>query len=195
MSRLRSLAPSGWVAVGLLLGAIALPTAAIAAFSDVRIVGLSGSPQAQVTPANQLRVATTDPSRYQQFNGSFPNNACTNIGTVHATGGFILKQATFDVRYDSVQGSSSFDVHAGANCSGPIIVSVTPTGEGPVHIPLDPGFGLPAGTTISAASTGVDANSFLLGYTTPTSAVPSITPVTKPKGFSARLRARKVNKH
>src|SRR5712691_10961721 len=97
MSRLRSLAPSGWVAVGLILGAIALPTAALAAFSDVRIVGVGGAPTAQVTPANQLRVATTDPARYQQFNGGFLVDQCNNIGTVHAGTGFILKQATFDV--------------------------------------------------------------------------------------------------
>ena len=81
MSRLRSLAPSGWVTVGLILGAIILPTAALAAFSDVRIVGTNGTTQAQVTPANQLRVAEIDPSRITRFtlNPPSPPGACVSV--------------------------------------------------------------------------------------------------------------------
>ena len=193
MSRLRSLAPSGWVTLGLVLGAIILPTAALAAFSDVRIVGTNGTTQAQVTPANQLRVATTDPFRYRQFNSSF-SDGCFTIGTVNSGTGFILKQATFDVYSDSTPGTSTFTVYAGAGCSGPIIVTVRPTGNGLVQIPFDPGFALPAGTTISVASNGVSAQSFLLGYTTPTSAVPSITQTSPSGSFARRARARKAAK-
>ena len=190
MSRLRSLAPSGWVTVGLIIGAIILPTAALAAFSDVRIVGTNGTTQAQVTPANQLRVATTDPFRYRQFNSSF-GNGCTTIGTVNSGTGFILKQATFDVYNDTTPGSSVFYVYAGAGCSGPIIVDVTRPATGWCRSPSTPGSPCPPAPR-SRSSRVASAHTFLLGYTTPTSAVPSITQTNPSGSFARRARARRA---
>jgi hypothetical protein len=180
MSRLRNLAPSGWVTVGLVIGAIILPTAALAAFSDVRIVGTNGSTQAQVTPANQLRVAEIDPFRITMFTfDPILSNNCQSQN-VPAGSSFMLKQAVIDA-YEVNQPTTplSVFVYAAKGCPGTGAVgSVTPATTGTTTIPFEPGIPIKSGEGVSVyvqgtASGTVTARIHLLGYTMPASAVPA----------------------
>ncbi len=156
-----------------MVGAIIAPGVALAAFSDIRIVGIGGSPPAQVTPANQLLAAETNPARIRRFTANVgPSNACTSFDAP-ASYSFMLKQAVIDV-YQSPSGGADFiTVYANKTCSAPI-GSVTPTTYGTTTIPFEPGVPTRSGggLTARAGPTSVKAHLYLLGYTRPTNAVP-----------------------
>src|SRR5687767_2537889 len=108
LTRLKGMSRGGWIAVGFCAAAIIAPPLAIAAFSDTRIVGLTGAPVAQVTPANQLRVAETDPFRFRGFSiHNVRDGACQSV-SIPAGNAYVLKQVVVNVYSNPTPGASNF---------------------------------------------------------------------------------------
>jgi hypothetical protein len=172
ISRLKRVSRGGWITFGVVVGAIIGPGVALAAFSDVRIVGTGGSPPAQVTPANQLLAAETSPARIRRFHAQVSQfNPCKSFNAP-APHSFMLTQAVIDIP----DGGDSITVHANKTCSARIgSFSTSPAvGYGNTTIPFEPGVPIRAGGgfSVHAGPTIVKAHVYLLGYTMPASAVP-----------------------
>jgi hypothetical protein len=173
--------------VAILGVALLTPKVADAAASMVHLVGLSGT-TAEVTKAHQLTVAEASPANYRQYRINNEQNSllCVAVTTLPASQALVIKQLRVDWIGISTPGIA-LTYYAGANCAGPVIDTIA--GEGFATsvggmqtsfnevIPLDPGFGVPAGTTISARfSGGAEAGDFYIGgYAVPVSDVPTAT--------------------
>jgi hypothetical protein len=145
----------------------------MAAFSDIRIVGIGGSPPAQVTPANQLLAAETSPARIRRFTANVdPSTGCKSFDAP-APHSFMLKQAVIDVYVSRSDAIDNITVYASKNCSAPI-GSVNPTDYGTTTIPFEPGVPIRSGGgfSVRAGPNEARAHVYLLGYTMPANAVP-----------------------
>jgi hypothetical protein len=58
---------SVWTLLGIGVGLVVAPVSALAAFGDVRVVGVFGNPPAAVTSAYQLRTAEIDPAQIRTY--------------------------------------------------------------------------------------------------------------------------------
>ena len=174
-SRLKRMSRGGWITTGIILGAIIAPGVALAAFSDIRIVGVGGGPVAQVTPANQLRVAEMDASRHRRFHAfASGGGACINF-PIPPGNSYMVKQVEFDVYGNASPGpSDTVYLYAASNCVD-AVASSTPPGTGPIVIPFEPGIAIPSGGAVSVRvqSTGLDAEIYILGYLMQANAVPA----------------------
>ena len=151
---------------------------ALAAFSDVRIVGLGGSQPAEVTGAGQLQVGEVDPRRISRFNVLLIPRLGCRATAVPAGSSLMLKQVVVHV-FKNERPSEGDRVHLYANktCDdryGGEIVSVTPQGARTMMtIPFEPGVALPSNGGFSiGAGDNITGTVYVLGYTMPSSALP-----------------------
>jgi hypothetical protein len=178
-----------WLAMGLAIGALLAPAAAISAAGLVKIVGLSGK-QANVNAANQLFTAPTSPSQFRSRYHFGVGNTCVEVYAVPAGKGFILTSATFNTWTNPTPGAANFvDLSRASNCdTGQIVARVNPPGFGLSVAEFNPGFALPAGSKLYSKTTGgVIADARIAGYLVPSAAVPSATPGTGRIVPSARV--------
>jgi hypothetical protein len=174
ISRLKRVSRGGWITFGVVVGAIIGPGVALAAFSDVRIVGIGGTPPAQVSQANQLLAAETSPARIRRFNA--PVNASSPCKSFNAPAphSFMLTQAVIDIADGSAPGAIT--VHANKTCSARIASAthISQGGFATTTIPFEPGVPIRAGGgfSVHAEQTIGKAFVYLLGYTMPANAVP-----------------------
>ena len=171
VSRLKRMSRGGWITFGIVVGAIIAPGIALAAFSDVRIVGIGGSSPAQVTPANQLLATETSPARIRKFTATLGINQCKSFDAP-APNSFMLTQAVIDI----ADGADPITVHANKTCSARIgsVTSSPAVGYAHATIPFEPGVPIKSGGGFSVRSGPgtTTAHVYLLGYTMPANAVP-----------------------
>lgn len=179
----------GWIAFAILAVVLAAPSVAQAAAAVVRLVGISGT-TADVTKAHQLIVTEASPANFRQYRinneQNSLSNSCVTVTTLPSSQALVVKQLR--VAWSSISTPGlAITYFAGESCAGPVIDTIA--GEGFATsvggmqtsfnqvIPLDPGFGVPAGTTISAkVQGGAEAGDYFIdGYAVPASDVPSTT--------------------
>jgi hypothetical protein len=162
----------GWAVISVVVALLFVPAAVGATTASiVELRGPSGV-RAQVTPAQQLQTAEAPPSSFQGFTATL-SPGCTNIFTVPATQGYVLRQLT-------VAGTTGDYVtfYADSNCTGAPFTQAIPI-SGDAVLPLDPGVGLAAGATVSANfinNGGIPPSLYGLGYLVPTADMPATTP-------------------
>src|SRR4051794_17747447 len=120
LARIKGMSRGSWIAIGLLAGVIVAPGVALAAFSDFRIVGVNGTPVAQVTPANQLRTAEADPASSRMLYVPAPSqNTCVPSQQIPGGSAFVLKQAQFDAySVPAIGPGNSVSLYEGPTCAG-----------------------------------------------------------------------------
>jgi hypothetical protein len=193
LARIKGMSRGSWIAIGLLAGVIAAPGVALAAFSDFRIVGVNGTPVAQVTPASQLRTAEADPASFRMLYVPAPSqNGCVPSQQIPGGSAFVLKQAQFDAySVPAIGPGNSVALYEGPVCSGDPIAKVNPATVGSSVVPFDPGIAMQANQVFSVKVLGgVLAEVFLIGYKVTAAAVPANTPVLGPPGLPTRAAAR-----
>jgi hypothetical protein len=160
--------------VGLVIGLIAAPAAAVAAtFSVVKIVGSNGT-KAIVARTGQLSTTVADPNSFRAFHKYGIGASCAPIFTAPSGSSMIVTQITVDVY---VVGSQ-IGVSTSSSCNGLLLDWNTAT-IGAMVFPLGPGIVIPAGKSLYAftvGGTGVEMYGY--GYTVPVAAAPKLTPTT-----------------
>lgn len=166
----------GWIAFGVVLGAIIGPGVALAAFSDIRIVGARGTPEAQVTGAQQLQVAAVDPVRIRTFRTLLiPGLGCRSIDVPKGST-FMVKQVVINV-FGNQHGSDGdrIAVYANKTCDDQgEVASVTPVGSRQlVVLPFEPGVALRAagGFAVNSGLKGIAGIVYVHGYIMPRDAL------------------------
>jgi hypothetical protein len=185
MRRITRWSGAPWLALGLAIGALLAPAAAIGAAGLVRIVGSSGK-QAQVTAANQLQTSAAGPSQFRGFREGSVSNLCKGAFTVPASKSYVMTGAVLNVYANPTPGLANWiGLFRDAACSQTIVLNNAP-GLGATVIPFEPGFGVRGGTTIyTQALGGVRGEVYVHGYFVPKAAVPSTTTVV-PRPTAAR---------
>lgn len=177
LGRLKRMSRGGWIACGIIVGVVIAPGAALAAFSDVRVVGIFGSPPAAVTAAHQLRVTEIDPANIRRTSFDFASfsQQCLPF-PAPAGSALMLKQLSVDVYSNPSPGvGDAVGLYATTNCTD-LITSVTPSSTGVTVIPFEPGIAIRSGGGFSLLRFGdVLARVNLLAYTMPANAVPAST--------------------
>ncbi len=174
-SRVGRIKRSGWIAVGVVLGLVVAPVSALAAFTDVRVVGVFGTPPAAVTAANQLRVAETDPAQIRHYR-ALVGASCVSI-PIPANNSFMVRTIEVNTYINNNPNSdSTVYVYGSKNCGGPNLMAETTalSVRQTETIPLEPGYPIPAGSGMSMiAGNNVSASVNFNGYLMPPSAVPA----------------------
>jgi hypothetical protein len=184
---------SGWTLLGIVIGAVIVPGAALAAFTDVRVVGVFGSPPAAVTAANQLRVAEIDPAQIRHYRLTSTGDSCLGF-PIPAGNSFMVRTLEIDAySTPTPNAASTIYIRPTSNCSGPIIAEVTPLNTRQTDtITLDPGYPIPAGGGISVSRGNVNMAAILHvnGYLMPSAAVPAGVATAQAKGTGKEAAAR-----
>ncbi len=192
-SRVARMKRSSWILLGIGVGLVVAPVSALAAFTDVRVVGPFGAPQAIVTSANQLRTAEIDPAQIRHYRAGVGGTGC--VGTPFPAGSsFMIKQLQIDAyRVNAPDAAATIYVYADQTCFGTPIAEVTPlSNRQDEEIPLDPGIPVKAGGGfgVRLGVTGMSAAVHLTGYLMPSGAVPASTPSAQAKGTSKEAATR-----
>jgi hypothetical protein len=170
-----------WLAVGVAVGLILAPAAAVAASVGVTsLIGASGT-KAEVTGAGQLTSALADASRYRSFTDANLNGggACQTIFTAPRGWSFVLTQITVDAWADPTPGAfNGAAIYTGTGCNR-LIADWNPPTIGSFVFPFSPGIVVPAGHSLAAyVNGGVRAEVFGDGYLIPVTSARIATPVT-----------------
>jgi hypothetical protein len=187
MSNLKIMSRGGYIAMGIVVALILVPTGiAAATVAYTGIEGTNGSTatvnHAGVTSASQLLTAEASPSSFREYTGLALASGCTVLATVPSGHGFIVRNIEMGpAGYFASEATVKY--FTGSTCSGHQIatmVSVAGTGSwsGPQSFPLNPGFGIAAGDSISASVTedAVNFDTYVQGYLVPSSDIPTTTP-------------------
>jgi hypothetical protein len=169
---------SGWTLLGIAVGLVVAPVSALAAFSDVRVVGVFGNPPTAVTPAYQLQTAEIAPDRIRTYDVTTVSSACNTVN-IPPGNSFLIKTIQFDAYSTPTPGlSDSVYVNAAPNCGGSHIASLTPlSNRENATVPLEPGVPIAAGSGFSVLTGTSDmaAEVHITGYLMPSNAVPAGT--------------------
>jgi len=175
--------------MGLAIGALLAPAAAISAAGLVKIVGTNGK-KANVTAANQLLTAPASPGQFRSRYTFGVGTTCVEVYAVPADKGFVMTSATFNTWVNPTPGAANFvDISRASNCAtAEIVARVNPPGFGLSVAEFNPGFALPAGSKLYARTQGgVITDARIAGYLMPSAAVPAPTPGTGRIAPSARV--------
>jgi hypothetical protein len=168
MSRFQKIPRIGWIAIGIAVAVIAIPTAAVAAVSFTGIEGTSHN-KADVSPAGQLLTSPADPSAaFNNLNQNVGGSIGASIGapgsglalvitSIHATNFGSTGQVSFGV--------SNNGCNTGANFEDIMVQSGTTT-----VLPYSPGVVVAAGDIACAFPDGGSYSITLSGYTIPAAA-------------------------
>ncbi|HUD69303.1 MAG TPA: hypothetical protein VMQ40_03590 [Acidimicrobiales bacterium] len=187
MDRLASARASrgtAWLAVGIAVGLILAPAAAVAAGVGVTsLIGSNGT-KAVVTGAGQLTTTPADVSRFRSFTDANLNSGgasgCQTLYTAPRGWTFVLTQITIDAWADPTPGAfNSTAIYMGTGCDR-LIADWNPPTIGSFVFPFSPGIVVPRGHSIAAyVDGGVKAEAFGSGYLIPASDARIATPVTE----------------
>jgi hypothetical protein len=169
---------SGWTLLGIAVGLVVAPVSALAAFSDVRVVGVFGNPPSAVTPAYQLQTAEIAPDRIRNYDviarGS--GTACSTVN-MPAGNSFMIRTIQIDAYSVETPGlSDTVYVYDAPGCGGGHIASLTPlSNRENATVPLEPGVPIRAGGGFSVGvfSSDMSAEVHVTGYLMPSNAVPA----------------------
>jgi hypothetical protein len=166
------LSRSGWIVVGIVIGAIAIPALAVAA--AVTVVNVRGNGNnAYVTPAHQLRSAPADPADFRFLTGG-SSGSCNDLGAPAGSArAFVVTHADINVSSLNSIGAVVGILETEANCGGEALAVVTPATTGPHEFDLSPGVALPAGTHLSFDVINGGGTVTVTGYAIPTVALPA----------------------
>jgi hypothetical protein len=186
MKGLERLSRTPWVAVGLVVGLLLAPAAAIGAASLVGIVGQSGK-RADVTKANQLQVAAATPGQFRGYRETGIANTCKPAFTAPTTKSYVMTGVTFNVFQNTTPGLANWiGLFRDASCTETIVLH-NADGLGGFNVPFEPGFGVRAGQTIYTSALGnVRGELYVYGYLVAKGAVPATTQVSARPGASTR---------
>jgi hypothetical protein len=170
-----------WLAVGVAVGLILAPAAAVAASVGVTsLIGADGT-KAVVTGAGQLTTAPADLSRFRSFtNANLAAGGCRTLYTAPHGWTFVLTQITIDAWADPTPGAfNGTAIYMGSGCNR-LIADWNPPSIGSFVFPFSPGLVIPAGHSIAAyVNGGVKAEAFGYGYLVPVRSARTATPVTE----------------
>jgi hypothetical protein len=168
---LRSLSRSGWITVGLVIGAVAVP--AIAFGAGAQLVTIRGNNNnASVTPAGQLRAAEMDPAFDINLSTGPNSQGCLPVAAPPAGRALVVKQFNIDVVSAQNAGPIA-QIFVGPTCTGRLVQEVALPQRGLVTVPMGAGLAVPAGTPITVAVGSAFASVNAFGYTVQSSAVPA----------------------
>jgi len=167
---------SGWTLLGIAVGLVAAPVSALAAFSDVRVVGVFGNPPTAVTAAYQLQTAEINPTEIRTYDVTTVSAACNSFN-IPSGKSFLIRTIQFDAySVPTPGGSDTVYVNNAAGCGGSHIASLTPlSNRENATVPLEPGVPIPAGGGFSVLTGTSDmaAEVHITGYLMPAAAVPA----------------------
>ncbi len=191
MSRLKNMPRFAWLVIGVCITALVLPTAAYASggLTFTGIKGTSGN-KADVTAGTQLLTAEAAPSAFQDYAALDKGSGCYVLTTVAAGQGFIAKNLVVSPDFTgSPQGGSEMVRYfTGSTCTGTqfgtfwvVAASGSSNYTAPQTLPLDPGFAVATGDSVSVQVVQVSSSSlgldfYLQGYTVPSADVATSTP-------------------
>ena len=191
MSRLKSMPRFVWLVIGVCVTALVLPSAAYAS-GALTFVGIKGTStnKADVTAASQLLTTEAAPSAFRDYSAIDKGAGCYVLTTVAAGQGFIAKNLVVnpDITGSPQGGSEMVRYFTGSTCSGTQFGTfwvVSSSGSSnyvvPQTLPLNPGFAVATGDSVSVQVVQVSSSSlgldlYLQGYTVPSSDVPTSTP-------------------
>ncbi len=175
---------TAWLAVGVAVGLILAPAAAVAAGVGVTsLIGSNGTKVA-VTGAGQLATAPADASRYRSFTDANLNSGgatgCQTLYTAPRGWSFVLTQITVDAWADPTPGAfNGAAIYLGTGCTR-LIADWNPPTVGAFVFPFSPGIVVPHGHSVAAyVNGGVKAEAFGSGYLIPVSDARIATSVTE----------------
>jgi len=177
-----------WLAVGVAVGLILAPAAAVAASIGVTsLVGSNGT-KVVVTGAGQLTTSPADASTYRSFSDANLNNSgsggCQTLYTAPRGWSFVLTQVTIDAWADPTPGAfNGAAIYMGSGCNR-LIADWNPPTIGSFVFPFSPGIVVPTGHSLAAyVNGGVKAEAFGYGYLIPARDARTATPVAQtPRG-------------
>jgi len=201
MSRLKNLSRGGYIAVGIVMTLILVPTGiAAAAVAYNGIEGTNGTTttvnDARVTSAGQLTTTEAAPSAYRDYTqvgelnsaeGLNGGSQCLRLTSIPTGDAFVVRQAEVDAR--QVDASTSVGSPTGYSSNSFFLLtadspsnacgdgSLITTGETPnvgnVAIPLTPGYVLPSGFKLDAYGHGLNGFFYVTGYLVPSADAPT----------------------
>lgn len=170
-----------WLAVGVAVGLILAPAAALAATVGVTsLIGANGT-KAVVTGAGQLTTSPADVSMFRSFtDANLASGGCRSLYTAPRGWSFVLTQITIDAWADPKPGAfNGAAIYMGSGCNR-LIADWNPPTIGSFVLPFSPGVVIPPGHSVAAYVTGgVRAEAFGYGYLVPARDARTATPVTE----------------
>ncbi len=132
--------------------------------------------QAAVTREGQILGVETSPGAIREIRTSGATGlGCLNFFTVPAGKAFVIRDVTTST---DGTGSESIAIWPSKGCAGNVMLSLPVPAGGVSAIPLDPGFALASGASISIQGFGGSfARADIFGYLVPASDVPATTPI------------------
>ena len=184
MWKVSNLGRTGWMVIGAIGALVLVPSAAVATATGLTgIVGSSGQ-QAADTDAGQLATAEAAPGSFEiLFNANSTTTPCVSLPVISKTDGFIVTEIEIDTyQLATTPGNSAVAVYHGAGCIGANgFLQVNPPSLGLTTAPMDPGYAIPKGGSLSfLGADGTAANIDILGYKVPAKDVPGYTEVVRP---------------
>lgn len=166
-----------WLAVGLAIGLIVAPAAAVAAtLGAVNLVGADGV-KAQVTKAGQLETAPSQPTSFKAFYDLDVSGSTCNVAyTAPAGYSLVLQQVTVDVFADTTPGSGdTIALSTDSKCKN-LLFDDNPSTTGAWVFPLGPGVVVPAHHSIyDIAKDNIEGELYGYGYLVPVADAPNPT--------------------
>jgi hypothetical protein len=184
MSRMGNLSRTSWVVIGVVGALILVPSAAVATAAGVTELVGTGGQRAAVSDAGQLSTAEAAPSSFDiEFNATTAKDACVSLPVISKTEGFIVTEIAVDTyQLPSPGEDSAIAAYRGTGCVGTSgFIQVNPPSLGLTTIPMDPGYAIPKGGSISFEGTNnTEANIDVFGYKVPAKDAPGYTTVQRP---------------
>ena len=153
------------IAIGLVVAAILAPVAATAAGQLVEISSVSGR-KADVTRGEQLQVAEASHHQFVRDTRGVASPNCLAIITAPATKSVIIKTVVID--FYELNGTSYHGAAAYVGgCSGDSVFNADTSVADTEVVNLEPGFLLPAGSTLYVTAYGANIIASVFGYKVP----------------------------
>jgi hypothetical protein len=157
--------------VGLIVGMVAVPVAAVAAtISVVNIAGPKGT-KVIVSKPGQLLTAPADPNNFRAFHYYNVPTACTKLYTAPAGSSLILTQVTMDA-YTTTSNATGLSTDAACHN---LLTDWNPATIGAMVFPFGPGVVIPAGKSLYGFA-DVSVEVYGYGYLVPVATAPNLTP-------------------
>ena len=163
---------------GAVIGATVVPRVATAVGTLVTIQDGTSTRKAQVTRANQLRVAEAAPTTFRVLTTSSADANCKPLAPVPQDRGFVVKSLVLNVLVPG-SGLQLLTVYPNGTCTGTELMAAPTSVVGNHSIQIEPGFGVAPGRRLSMRliSQGGVAAVHVFGYLVPASDVPATTPI------------------
>jgi hypothetical protein len=184
MPKLNNIPRLAWLAIGVTVAVLLVPSGVASAVAALKFTGLQGTSgnRADVNPAGQLQVAEANPSDYVNSTSRRVTSAGASVVESPSTAGSFALTVTeihIGVTLDPNPGSSGIidlyvsPVSTCASLTGEYFQQVVPAGIGQTEIPMPSGNGIPQKDFLCASvSTGMAASISVTGYLIPASANP-----------------------